>query len=139
MTLQGRCHCGNVMLEFESASPPVTLEVRACGCSFCRRHGARATSDPKGRVAITVQAPDQLLRYRFGLRTADFLVCARCGIYVAAVMAEEGASYATVNVNVLAASDEFGPATPVVYEGETEAERRARRRARWSPATVAVR
>jgi len=138
MTFRGGCHCGNVAVDFETASSAAALEVRACGCSFCRKHGVRAVSDPEGRVTITVEAPDLLVRYRCGLRTADFLFCARCGIYVGALMAEDGASYATVNVNVLAASDEFGPATPVSYDGETEAERRARRRQRWTPAEIAV-
>src|SRR5439155_217050 len=66
------------------------LALRADTCSFCRRHGARTTSDPSGHVAITVHHPDQLLRYRFGLRTADFLVCTRCGIYVKGTVAQKG-------------------------------------------------
>ena len=106
-------------------------------CSFCRKHGARTTSDPGGRVVITVHHPEQLLRYRFGLRTADFLVCTRCGIYLAAVMNEGFASFATVNVNTLDAVDRLTqPATPVTYEGESAAERSARRKACWTPAVV---
>jgi hypothetical protein len=31
-------------------------------------------------------AGSKLLRYRFGLKTADFLVCENCGIYMAAVI-----------------------------------------------------
>src|SRR2546422_3499160 len=87
--LTGRCHCGNLELSLETSVRPEELSLRADTCSFCRRHGARTTSDPSGRVVITVHHPDELLRYRFGLETADFLVCTRCGIYVAAVM-EEG-------------------------------------------------
>src|SRR2546422_3634073 len=55
--------------------PYTTLFRSADTCSFCRKHGARTTSDPSGRVVITVRHPGQLLRYRFGLETADFLVC----------------------------------------------------------------
>src|SRR5438552_5931344 len=84
--LTGRGHCGNVELALETSVRPEELALRADTCSFCRRHGARTTSDPSGRIVITVHDPEQLLRYRFGLRTADFLVCGRCGIYVAAVM-----------------------------------------------------
>ena len=135
--LTGRCHCGNVELALETSVRPEELALRADTCSFCRRHGARTTSDPSGRVVITVHHPDELLRYRFGLETADFLVCGRCGIYVAAVMNEGAGCYATVNVNTLDAVDRFTqPATPVAYEGESAAARSARRRARWTPAVI---
>jgi hypothetical protein len=135
--LTGRCHCGNLELSLETSARPEELALRADTCSFCRRHGARTTSDPSGRVVITVHHPGELLRYRFGLGTADFLVCARCGIYVAAVMNDGSGCYATVNVNTLDAVDPFTqPAAPVTYEGESAAERAARRRARWTPAVI---
>jgi len=42
-----------------------------------------------------------------------------------------------VNVNTLDAVDRLTqPATPVTYEGESAAERSARRKARWTPAAV---
>ena len=88
-------------------------------------------------MVITVHHPDELLRYRFGLETADFLVCTRCGIYVAAVMTEGARCWATVNVNILDAVDRLTqPATPVTYEGESAPERAARRKARWTPAVI---
>src|SRR5436305_1665234 len=118
--LAGCCHCGNVELALETNVRPEELSLRADTCSFCRKHGARTTSDPSGRVVITVHRPEQLLRYLFGLRTADFLVCGHCGIYVAAVIVEGSSSYATVNVNTLDAVDRFTrPLMPVTYEGET--------------------
>ena len=75
--LTGRCHCGNLELSLETSVRPEELSLRADTCSFCRKHGARTTSDPSGRVVITVRHPGQLLRYRFGLETAVFLVCTR--------------------------------------------------------------
>ena len=84
--LTGRCHCGNLVVEFDTAIPIAQLQLRADQCSFCRKHGARTTSDPNGRARISVRDPEQVIRYQFGLETADFLVCARCGIYVAAVL-----------------------------------------------------
>jgi hypothetical protein len=135
--LAGRCHCGNVELVFETQFRADDLPLRACTCTFCVKHAARATSDPQGRVAITIHDPERLVRYRFGLRTADFLVCARCGIYVAAVMSEGSSAWATVNVNTLDAVAHFArAATPFTYDDETAAERGARRRARWTPALV---
>ncbi len=135
--LVGGCHCGNLELVFETVRPPAELTVRACGCSFCRRHGGRTVSDPAGRVEVLVRDPAGLSRYRFGLGTAEFLVCRNCGVYVAAVMTEAGSAYAIVNVNALATPEVFAATTvPVSYDRESETERRARRRSRWSPARV---
>jgi hypothetical protein len=137
--LVGGCHCGYLELVFETAEPPGGLAVRACGCSFCRAHGGRTVSDPEGRVEVLVRDPAGLSRYRFGLGTAEFLVCRRCGVYVGALMAEAGAAWAIVNVNALATPERFAATTvPVSYDRESEAERRARRRARWTPARVTV-
>ena len=46
----------------------------------------RGGQDPRGRVSIRVREPEQLSRYRFALAMADFLVCRRCGVYLAAVI-----------------------------------------------------
>jgi hypothetical protein len=138
-TLRGSCHCGNLELRFETDLDPWALPLRACGCSFCRRHGARATSDPAGRVEIRVHDPAHLIRHRFAQRTADFLVCGRCGVYVAALMPLPEGGFATLNANTFEAPEPFARAAePVCYEGESADARRARRRARWTP-VVAVR
>jgi len=137
--LSGGCDCGNITVLFESNLAPDQIGVRADQCSFCRKHGARTITDPKGRVKITGRAADDLIRYRFGRKTADYLVCGRCGVYVAAVLTEEGSSYATVNINTVESSERFTqPPVPVCYDGETETERRARRRQKWTPAVVMI-
>jgi hypothetical protein len=140
MRLAGACHCGNLELTFETGRPPGELTVRACGCSFCRRHGVRTVSDPRGRIEFVVYDPSQLSRYRFGLGIAEFLVCRTCGVYVGALMAEAGSAYATANVNTLETPEVFGTvAVPVSYDRESAAGRQARRRARWTPAIVVER
>lgn len=131
---EGGCHCDNLTVVFETEAPPGRLAVRACACSFCRRHGARTVTDPAGRVRIGVADPALLARYRFGLGTADFLLCRRCGVYLGAVHAEGDRSWATINVNTFHSTAGLGEATePVSYDGESADERRARRRARWTP------
>ena len=136
-SFSGRCHCGNLELTFRAARPAQELEPRRCMCAFCRRHGARCVSDPAGRVAIVVHDPDLLIRYRFGLRTADFLVCGRCGTYMGAVMATADGLVATVNVNTFDPPHPLeGEGVPMRYDAETEPERRARRAARWTPASI---
>lgn len=137
--IAGRCHCGNVEVLLETAHRPEDLPLSACSCSFCARHGARTTRDPGGRVRLVVHDPALLVRYRFGLRVTDFLLCGRCGIYVAAVMTEDDGTWATVNTNVFDDPDRFTrAATPADWEGESAAARRARRRRTWTPAEVAL-
>ncbi len=133
-TFTGHCHCGNLALDFETAVPAARMPVRACACTFCRSHGVRAVADPAGGVRFTVRDCDRLSRYRFGLETADFLVCRDCGVYLAAVMADGEDRYATLNINAFDAAQVFTrPAVAVRYDDESAAERRARRRANWTP------
>lgn len=135
--LAGTCHCGGVEIEFQTRHPIGTIRIGRCDCSFCRRHGARTVSDPKGRATIREVRPGALRAYRFGLKTADFLLCAECGVYIAAVLEAEGRTVATLNVNQFDARDDFDPAPPLFsYDGESAEERRARRLARWTPAEV---
>ena len=130
----GRCHCGNLAVTFESPSAPEDLVVRSCACSFCRRHGTRCVSDPAGAVRIRVHDPALLIRYGFGLRTADFLVCRRCGVYLGAVMAAGDSAVATINVNTFDQPHPFQrDGVPMDYGRESEPERRARRAAGWTP------
>jgi hypothetical protein len=141
ITLTGRCHCGNLTLTLETQHAPEELPVWACTCSFCLRHGARTTSDPEGRVSIRVREPAQLSRYRFGLATADFLVCRRCGVYLAAVIPADHKDGACANVNVTAldAADRFTRSpTIAAYAAESAPERRARSRSNWTPVAAFV-
>jgi len=118
---------------FGSEKLPEQLGVRTCQCDFCRRHGAVSTSDPDGEVVIDVKAND-LHRYRFALRTADFLICKHCGVYIAAVIGEGANIRSTINVAGLAMKEFAGVAeAPVEYGAETAEERIARRFAKWTP------
>jgi hypothetical protein len=136
-TLSGRCHCGNVAFTFRSSLSADRLPVRADGCSFCRAHGVRSTSDPNGHVQIIIHDSNQLIRYRFGLKTADFLICGRCGIYVGAVITVDSTCYAVLNINTFDSAESFTrEARAVSYDGETEMERIRRRQANWTPSVV---
>jgi hypothetical protein len=131
---EGGCHCCNLAFVFEASAPLEALGLRADQCSFCRAHGARNTSDPGGTISISVRDTGALSRYRFGLRIADFLICARCGVYIGALMEDGGKSWFTVNANAFRPppGQDF-PIAPVDYEGEDVPARIARRKARWTP------
>jgi hypothetical protein len=137
MRFDGRCHCGNLEVTFDTAVAPEALPVRECGCTFCRRHGATVATDPAGRLEVRAQDAAEVSRYRFAMRTADFLICRRCGVFVAAVCDLEGATYATLNLNVLEQRARFTSApAPVSYDREPAEERLARRRRAWTPAFI---
>jgi hypothetical protein len=132
MLYRGACHCEAIGFAYETALAPEAWTVRACGCRFCRAHAAATTSDPAGALELLVRDPAQLGRYRFGLATADFWVCRACGVYVAAVTGEP--QFGIVNTHALL---DRGLALPPPqtrsYDGETAAQRIARRRERWTP------
>ncbi|WP_210214747.1 hypothetical protein, partial [Mesorhizobium sp. M7A.F.Ca.ET.027.02.1.1] len=129
----GGCHCGNIRLEFSTELEPPQTEVRACQCSFCVRHGSRAVADPNGRLVISVKDETQLRRYQFGLRTADYLICRRCGVYVAAIARDDDAR-AIVIINALDDRERFNQEpVRVDFDTENRAQRQARRRTHWTP------
>ncbi|MDX8469509.1 hypothetical protein RFM26_27815 [Mesorhizobium sp. VK23B] len=133
----GGCHCGNIRLSFSTAIDPAGMEIRACQCSFCTRHGSRAAADPKGRLTISVEDKARLQVYRFGLRTADYLICRECGVYVAAIAGEGNDARAIVIVNALDEREQFSrEPIPVRYDAESREQRLARRRTAWMPVEV---
>jgi hypothetical protein len=136
MILRGACHCGQVEVTLETAMSVMDLPLRACGCSFCRRHGTKAVADPNGRLSISAP-PNGLNRYRFGLRTADYLICRTCGAYVAAVISGNDAERATLNVTATGISELADrPAEQVDYDRESVEGRRARRLTSWTPSRI---
>jgi hypothetical protein len=132
--IEGGCHCGNLYYVFETSADLAHLGVRACMCRFCRAHGARNTSDPRGSMQIDVRSADRLVRYRFGLRTADFLLCAHCGTYVGALLPDGEHGWFTVNVNTFREPPPLDfPIQPIVYDNEDVGGRVDRRKTKWTP------
>jgi hypothetical protein len=140
MTLHhGRCHCGNIELAFATSIDPQEIEIRACQCSFCRKHGSRAAADAAGMLSLFVADETQVSRYRFGLETAEYWVCRACGVYVAAITTGESQPRGIVIVNALDDDRLFTRAPVAVdYDAESRAVRIARRRARWMPVEVQI-
>jgi hypothetical protein len=137
MIHEGGCHCGNLRLTLRLSRSPEDIQLRACGCSFCRAHATRTASDPDGAAEIWAEDWDFVEPYRFGSRTADYLVCRRCGVYIGAVCATAAGTWAVINTNSLVRRELF-TATPagVNHEGETTDARMARRTANWTPVII---
>ncbi len=132
---RGRCHCGAIEVEYTSGIAPAEAELRECQCSFCRKHGALATSDPGGCLRFIERAPGSLNRYVFGLKTADFFTCRTCGVYVGIILRDGDDGYGIVNIRTLQDAAQF-TAEPIAadYDAETTDQRIARRKAMWTPA-----
>ena len=131
---EGRCHCGALGFQYTTSIEPALWQVRSCQCSFCLRHGARCTSDPNGRLRFSYSEPELLVRYRFALATADFILCQRCGVYLGAAIATHQGLVGILNLNTLTAQPRsVQPATPVFYNAEDISERVRRREKLWTP------
>jgi len=134
---RGGCHCGNLRLTLRLSQPPADTQLRACACSFCRAHNKRTTSDPHGSVDIHAANWSVVERYRFGTRTAEFLICKRCGVYIGAI--GETASGTCAIINTIGLDDRAAftqQPDPVDHDGEVAGDRLARRAANWTPATI---
>ena len=138
MRHDGGCHCGEIRIVLESEIDPRQIKVRACQCSFCRKHGARAISDPHGMLTIQIADEASIMRYEFAHRTAEFLLCRGCGVYVAAVTHGPGERRAIAQLNAITNDKSFGVAVAVDYCDETPAERIDRRYKVWMPVSIKV-
>jgi hypothetical protein len=138
-TFEGGCHCGALQFSFATALPVAEWSVRACQCGFCRAHGALTTSDPTGQLTFQVRHGEALQRYRFGLMTADFLVCNRCGVYLGAQIDTAHGALGIINTRTLLPVPEDLPAAATAdYSSESTSDRVARRARRWTPLAKVV-
>jgi hypothetical protein len=132
MLITGKCHCGNIAFELEWRGDPHEIPARACGCSFCVKHGGVWTSDPNSELVVSFRDAALVSKYVFGTGTAMFHVCSRCGTVPLVTSEIAGHLYAVVNVNVF---ESVGPArlrrASTDFEGEDVESRLARRKRNW--------
>lgn len=133
----GGCHCGNIHVRLQLTKPPEDNPLRGCTCSFCRRHRPRIVADPEGQFEVWADDWSLVQNYRFGTKTCDFLICRRCGVFIAAVADMPVGTRAVVNVNCLDDRERF-VLEPMIhdFDGETTDTRLSRRAANWMPALV---
>jgi hypothetical protein len=94
-------------------------------------------SVPQGEFEVCADDWSLVERYRFGTRTCDFLICRRCGVFIAAAAGMTEGIRAVVNVNCLDDRARF-TSVPTMHEfrGETIDSRSSRRAANWTPAVL---
>jgi hypothetical protein len=132
MLINGRCHCGNIAFELEWEGDTDEIPARACGCSFCVKHGGVWASNPSSRLTVTIRDTSLVSKYAFGSRTATFHVCSLCGAVPLVTSEIANHLYAVVNVNVFENVDQSRlHRAAASFEGEDIESRLARRRHNW--------
>jgi hypothetical protein len=130
--IHGKCHCGNIAFELEWEGNPPEIPARACGCTFCVKHGGVWTSNRNSKLAVAIRDAALVSKYAFGTRTATFYVCSRCGTVPLVTSGIANHLYAVVNVNVL---ENLDPSrlrrAAASFEGEDVESRLARRARNW--------
>jgi hypothetical protein len=134
MLIKGGCHCGNISFTLDWRPEPAEIPARACTCSFCTKHGGVWTSCPSGSLRVAVKDRSRLSTYAFGTRTAEFHVCANCGIVPVVTSRLDGREYAVVSVNAFDGVEaSLLRRSPVSFDDEDQATRLARRKRNWIP------
>jgi hypothetical protein len=132
MQIAGSCHCGNISYALDWPGEAAEIQARSCGCTFCVKHGGVWTSHPRASLRARMTDAGEVARYAFGTESADFLVCARCGVAPLVTSRIGEQTYAVVNVNTF---DDFDRSRlrvqPASFDGEELESRLERRRRHW--------
>ena len=132
MLIHGRCHCGNISFSLSWEPNPAEIPARACTCSFCTKHGGVWTSNARGALEVMVKDRSLVSKYAFGTRTAEFHICARCGIVPVVTSLIDDHLYAVVSVNAFDGIDQsLVRRAPASFDGEGTGARLARRKRNW--------
>ena len=114
MLIRGRCHCGNIAFSLTWDPDPSEVPARACTCTFCMKHGGLWTSNPSSALKVQVADAKSVSRYAFGTETAEFHICARCGVN----------AFENVDAALLRRA-------PISFDAEEKESRLARRKRNW--------
>lgn len=132
MLISGACHCGNITFRLDWQPEPKEIPARACSCSFCTKHGGVWTSCPTASLVVSIRDPRQVSVYAFGTKTAEFHVCANCGIVPVVTSEIDGHVYAVVSVNAFeGVPPSLLQRASVSFDGEGQGDRLARRKRNW--------
>jgi hypothetical protein len=129
--LKGSCHCGNVEFTLFTEKSANDLVPRRCSCTMCRRHGASYISDPDARLELHYRDPSLLSVYQLGHGTAQWIICARCGVLTAVLCEIDDRLRAVVRVQSMVDHAFLASETPTDFDDESVAGRLERRARNW--------
>ncbi|MEC9248094.1 MAG: hypothetical protein VX986_03660 [Pseudomonadota bacterium] len=136
MRVKGKCHCGNMQLEFfwpEEVEPV----GRACSCGYCMVYGAVWISNPKAILVLPYGFENRITIYRFGHKTADFCFCKICGVLCLVTCDHGGVIKSVVNIRTFETPGYFlRDLSSTDFSREGKKERLERRTRNWSPVRI---
>ena len=75
-----------------------------------------------------------MINYRFGHQTAEFHICATCGVVTTAIWKDDDRRLGVINIRTLEATPHKSIENlPTCFDSETLVDRKKRRRANWMP------
>ena len=132
MLITGSCHCRNLSFTLDWQPEPTEIPARACGCSFCVKHGGVWTSCPTGRLRVVVKRPERVGAMNSGRKPRSSMSARNAASCLVVTSQIAGRLYAVVSVN---AFDNVDAAilkrSPASFDGENESDRLARRQRNW--------
>jgi len=110
------------------------LACAVANATFAVRMARAILPIPKARCRFLFATPGNCDAIVFGLKTADFLICRECGVYIGALLENGKGAWFTVNANSFRDQPppDF-PAVPHDFDSENLQARIARRKLRWTP------
>jgi hypothetical protein len=132
--IEGACHCGNIRYTLIWPDVDMEIPVRACGCTYCQKHGGIWTSHSGSELSAEIKDESMVSKYKQGTKTAEMYVCAVCGIVPFVTSDIENNLYSVVNANTfegIESSRIVRSSTDI--EGESTSDRLERRRRNWIP------
>ena len=133
----GSCHCGSVQVSLDIPTEAEAITPRACQCTFCRKNGINWYSDACGQLFIHYDAAQKPIYYRFGMKIADFIICARCGVCLAAIEKEGDQARAVINLNCLDYDKDWSESSiPTDFGQDNPEDRMDRHQKNWMPVQI---
>ena len=130
--IDGACHCENIRFILRWPGAVTEIPVRQCGCTFCQKHQGAWTSHQDATLGVDFEDATLVSKYRFGTKTADFCVCAVCGVVPFVLSEIDSRQHAVVNVNAFEHSGGYSFAVSSTnFDGEQTQGRLERRKRNW--------
>jgi hypothetical protein len=101
MSLNGSCHCGQIIFEVEGD----VSEVIQCNCSMCQRKGTLMWFVPRQALNLQI-SPERMSTYTFNKHVIKHHFCPSCGIHpFGEAISPSGQEMAAINVRCLEGVD----------------------------------
>ena len=127
---EGGCSCKNIVISLSLDSELSQHTPRACQCSYCKKKNAAYISFPDWKMEVRIKNSDQINKFRFSTRTADFVSCKICDELIYVVSKIGNKNYSVVNITAFK-NIKFPDPDETDFDSEIQSERLIRRELNW--------